>query len=310
LSKSTSGHRLNADRRLSAGRKAAYFVLNALNNARPYASLDPRLSIRDFVCPDLAAHWRELPRGASPSRTLSDLFWQTLPWSSIGDQLGDVRVLDTGCGNGHYGPRLLRWAGGRIASYTGTDLHLHFPWTALATGDARLHFYASRAETFRDSVPAGTNMFISQSAAEHFDEDLVFFEQIRDYVRAAPGPVLQIHLVPSQACLLLYHLHGVRQYTPRTLSRVTRLFPPDARAVIYRLGGYACNRTHFSFITWPTFLYGRDLRKVRPEEYDRQLFEAISGDMSQPQRSPAFYALVICSNWNGPVPSFGSGEPP
>src|SRR5207248_563863 len=138
--------------------------------------------------------------------------------------------------------------------------------------DPRLRFHVTGADSIRDRIPAGTNMFISQSAVEHFDEDLGFFEQIRDYVRETPEPVMQIHLVPSQACLHLYHLHGVRQYTPRTLSKITRLFAPDAYAAVYRLGGDACNRLHYSFITKPVLLQDRaDRRNTDPDEYERRL---------------------------------------
>ena len=291
---STSVHGLNADRPLTTAQKAAYFALNWINNRLPYRFLDPHLIVRDFTGPSLAAHWSDLPRRASPSRTLSDLFWLTLPWSAIGTELGAIHVLDAGCGSGSYGPRLLSWAEGRIASYTGTDVARREEWAPLEASDRRLRFYPARAESFRDTIPDGTNFFMSQSAIEHFDEDLTFFEQIRDYVRATRGPVLQVHLVPSQACLRLYLLHGVRQYTPRTLSKITRLFVPDAYAVLYRLGGTTCNRVHYSFITKPLLLLGRgDGRDVQPDEYDRQLFDAISSDMRRPQRSPAFYALVI-----------------
>lgn len=296
---STSVHRLNADRPLSTIAKGEYFLLNWLNNGLPYAHVDPRLAIRDFACPELATRWPDLPRQASPSRTLSDLFWLTVPWSAIGDELGEVHVLDAGCGSGHYGPRLLAWADGHIATYTGTDARRNDEWAALEAGDQGLRFYPSHAENFRSSIPVGTNMFISQSAVEHFDEDLGFFEQIRDYVWATQGPVLQVHLVPSQACLGLYHLHGVRQYTPRTLSKITRLFWPDTYAVLYRLGGRACNRVHYSYITKPLLILGgQDLRSEQPDEYDRQLFDAIANDMGHPQRSPAFWALVIHSRWN------------
>ncbi|MSO55882.1 MAG: class I SAM-dependent methyltransferase [Acidobacteria bacterium] len=227
------------------------------------------------------------------------MFWLTLPWAAIGDELGVIRVLDAGCGSGGYGPRLLSWADGQIATYTGTDAHRDNAWAALEAGDRRLRFFRSRAENFRSSIPAGTNMFISQSAVEHFDEDLGFFEQIRDYVRATQGPVLQVHLVPSQACLGLYHLHGARQYTPRTLSHITRLFGPDTHALLYRLGGRASNRVHYSFITKPLLILGgTDLRNEQPDEYDRRLFDAISDDMRRPQRSPVFWALAIHSRWN------------
>jgi SAM-dependent methyltransferase len=295
--RSTSRHRLNADRPLSAIGKAGYFLFNGLNNALPYARLDPKLAVRDFVSADVAARWPDLPRGASPSRTLSDLFWLSLPWAAIHEALGEVHILDVGCGSGGYGPRLLASAGHHLAFYCGTDARPHDAWPALEAGDRRLRFFRSEAENFRGRIPDGTNFFISQSAVEHFDDDLVFFQQIRDYVETAPGPVLQIHLVPSQACLLLYHLHGVRQYTPRTLSTITRLFSSGDQALLYRLGGRGCNRLHYSFITRPFFQGRRDRRKEEPDEYDRQLFDAVRSDMLRPQPSPAFYALVIHSRW-------------
>jgi len=69
--------------------------------------------------------------------------------------------------------------------------------------------------------------------------------------------------------------------------------------VLYRLGGRACNRVHYSFITKPLLIRGgSDLRNEQPDEYDRQLFHAISNDMRHSQRSPAFLALVIHSRWN------------
>jgi SAM-dependent methyltransferase len=285
---------------LSAIGKAAYFVLNSINNARPYAGVDPRLQVTPFIYPSLAERWPELPRGASPSRTLSDLFWMTLPWQAIGAALGPIRVLDAGCGSGGYGPRLLLWAAGAIERYTGTDVQAAPRWMELAAADPRLHFFQSKAEDFRARIPADTNMFVSQSAIEHFDEDLVFFDQIRDFIASARGPVLQVHLAPSQACLRLYHLHGVRQYTPRTLSRVTRLFP-DAGLELYALGGAESNRLHWQFITRPLLIEKRDLRDTRPDDYDRRKFAAIEADMRRPSPSPAFWALVIRGKGVGPL---------
>jgi hypothetical protein len=291
---STSNHRLNGDRRLSAIGKAGYFVLNALNNARPYAALDPRLVVKPFTYPSFRERRADLPRGASPSRTLSDLFWMTRPWDAFRAELGPIRMLDVGCGRGDYGPRLLDWSAGAIERYTGTDAQSTPAWTALTAADSRLRFFASTAESCRAGIPADTNMFVSQSALEHFDDDLLFFDQIRDFVASRAGPVIQIHLVPSPACLRLYHLHGVRQYTPRTLSRITRLFA-DASLELYGLGGRQSNRLHFEFITKPLLIHKRDLREERPDDYQRRLFEALEADMRRPSRSPAFWALVIRS---------------
>jgi hypothetical protein len=105
--------------------------------------------------------------------------------------------------------------------------------------------------------------------------------------------VSDIPFCPSAACLKLYLLHGVRQYTPRTLSKFTR--PSESGyAVLYGLGGRDCNRLHFRFITLPLFL-GRnaDMRLTRAAEYERRLYAAIKKDITLAQCSPSFYALVI-----------------
>src|SRR5205085_12063585 len=113
----TSVHGLNADRPLTTAGKIAYFALNWLNNRRPYSLLDPGLTVRDFTCPALETYRDRLTPGASPSRALCDLFWMTLPWTAIQEDLGAIHVLDVGCGKGGYGPRLIEWTGNRIAIY-------------------------------------------------------------------------------------------------------------------------------------------------------------------------------------------------
>ena len=287
----TSIHRLNGDRRLPFGPagKLAWLALNRLNNARPYQAVDPRLQIRDFRCDDLDTLAAALPAGISPSRMLSDLFWISLPWSAIQNELGGpIHAFDIGCGTGHYGPRMLSWSGGRIAEYVGTDVQVPASWP----DDPRLTFVRADASTLTTFPPAA-NFIMSQSTIEHIDDDLRFFQQVRDHVQSRVEPTVQVHLCPSAACLPLYLLHGVRQYTPRTLSRITELFE-DSELWLFRLGGRACNRLHFRFITGPHFIWRTgDRRTSEPAEYQARLVRAVAEDMSQPQQSPAFYALVI-----------------
>jgi len=290
-STTTSIHRLNADRRLPFGPagKLAWLALNRLNNARPYQDVDPRLQIRDFRCDALDARAAGLPAGISPSRLLSDLFWITLPWSAIHTELGGpIHVFDIGCGTGQYGPRLLSWSGERIVEYVGTDIQVPSSWP----DDPRLTFVRAEASTLT-AFPPAANFIMSQSTIEHIDDDLRFFQHVRDHVQARREPTLQVHLCPSAGCLPTYLWHGVRQYTPRTLSRITSLFA-DSDLWLFRLGGHACNRLHFQFITGPHFIWRTgDRRAKEPAPYQARLVRALAEDMSQPQQSPAFYALVI-----------------
>jgi SAM-dependent methyltransferase len=287
----TSIHRLNADRRLPFGPagKLAWLVLNRVNNVRPYASLDARLQIHDFQCDDVGARAATFPAAISPSRMLSDLFWMSLPWSGIASEVGGpIRVFDIGCGNGEYGQRLLAWSGGRIGEYAGTDVQVPTSWP----DDPRMSFVRAEASTLT-AFPAAANLIMSQSTIEHIDDDLRFFQHVRDHVQARAQPTLQVHLCPSAACLSTYLWHGVRQYTPRTPSRTTTLFD-DCALWLFRLGGRACNRLHFHFVTGPHFLWRTGDRRLKePAEYQVRLRRAVSEDMSEPQPSPAFYALVI-----------------
>lgn len=202
-------------------------------------------------------------------------------------------MLDTGCGSGNYGSRLIKWSGGAIVSYTGTDVKEHPNWAVLRGKDTCLQFTSSSADDIRRHIPEGTNFIMSQSAIEHFDNDLWYFKQIRDYVCSCKDSVIQVHLIPSSACLRLYGLHGVRQYTPRTISKITRLFNGFSYRILFNLGGAACNSLHYEFI----IKSGMDLRDLKALEYDQRLLAAIEYDMQTPQTAPAFYALFIHSNW-------------
>jgi SAM-dependent methyltransferase len=290
---STSIHRLNGDRHLSIPGTLAYFVLNAINNGWP-AGRPRGLAVRDFTVADVQRYVPRLPAGASPSRKLSDLFWMSLPWARMSAALGPLHVLDVGCGSGSYGARLIDWSGSHVSSYLGVDLQARSEWQVLHAGDERLRFATGDARRLDDHLAPATNLIVSQSAIEHMDNDLDFFAQLRDHAARRERPTLQIHLCPSPACLPLYLRHGVRQYSVRTLSLITRLFP-DSRAVIYGLGGRRCNRLHFHTITWPLLTGRSDRRAELGVTYDALAASAIARDMAAPQSSPAFYALVIHS---------------
>jgi SAM-dependent methyltransferase len=279
---------INGDRPLPLSRKIQYFGLNAIRNLRPYRDLDASLDIVDFRCrPELLA---ELPGTPSPSRALSDLFWRQLPWADLERELGPLNLFDIGCGSGGAGIRLRQWSGLRVARYVGLDVQPHAGWPALQEKEAGFRFVAGSAEELLHTIPGDTNLVVSQSALEHVPDDLTCFAALRAFASSAARPILQIHLVPSQACLRLYRLHGFRQYTPRTLTPVARMFSGFSTCRLFRLGGAACTALHLRWIT------RQDRRAAHPDGYRRALADAVARDMMEPQRSPAFYALVIHSN--------------
>ncbi|MEE9601298.1 MAG: class I SAM-dependent methyltransferase [Thermoplasmata archaeon] len=278
-----------------------YLLLNWVNNQFPYTRLDGTLVIRDFVCEDLGQHWHQLDKKRKPSRCLSDLFWMRLSWDKIKEELTEINVVDTGCGSGIYGKKLLAYSNNGLTTYTGIDISRDANWAEMEDEYPNFRFCVNRGTNFSESIPEGANFFMTQSAIEHFNEDLSYFEQIRDYTLSYGKSVIQVHLFPSSYCLWLYLWHGARQYTPRTVSKITRLFRDSSYAVLFRLGGRECNRLHYEFITKPLLIHKRDLRDSKAEEYERRLRVALERDMEHPQKHPAFLALVIHSNWSSRI---------
>jgi hypothetical protein len=217
----------------------------------------------------------------------------TRDWAAIERELGSIRVLDVGCGQGQYGPKLQEASGGRIARYHGVDARARDTWRGLEERHPWIGFTAATAREALRRMPEGTNLVVSQSALEHLEDDLGLFHALRAWVDRVDGPVLQIHLVPSTECLALYGLHGVRQYHPRSLAGLARLFAaPDARAVAFRLGGPSCNRLHREFVSGAA----GDRREIDRDGYQRRLRAAIVEDLARPdEREATFYALVIQS---------------
>lgn len=302
---STSIHNLNADQGLSRFQKALYVLLNLANNMFPYTHIDNSLEIHDFTCKELRKNWNRLNieifpsrKITTPSRKLSELFWLKLPWDNIKEELNEIHVLDTGCGSGDYGRILVDYSDNKISSYTGIDIHKHDNWAKLEKEHPNFKFHQFEGNAISGCIPEGTNFFMTQSAIEHFDEDLSFFKQIRDYTISNQRNIIQIHLFPSSYCLRLYRFHGVRQYTPRTISKITRLFNDYSYAVLFNLGGKESKRLHYEFNTKPLLIQKMEaLSDQKIREYDRLLPGAIEEDMKHSQKSPIFYVLVIHSNW-------------
>lgn len=296
-SKSTSIHNLSADKSLNNPLRILYIFLNWLNNLSPYFNVNKNLEIRDFKCFDLRELWKKCYIKSSPSRKLSDLFWMCLPWKKIKDELKEINILDIGCGSGNYGRRLVDFSGNKINQYIGSDVNRNENWEKLKQKFSYFKFYVMNSKNIYKIIPNNTNFFMTQSAIEHFIEDISFFKIIKDYIISSKKNVIQIHLFPSLSCLPLYGYHGVRQYTPRTISKIIRLFNDFSYSILFNLGGKFCNYLHYKYITKPLGKKLVDMRDIKTDKYDKLLFNSIKKDMKYPQKKPSFYALLIHSNW-------------
>lgn len=292
---STSIHSLNADRGLSKPKKLAYLFLNWVNNLLPYYNVDKRIQFLNFGELPWQKYWDKTFPASSTSRKTCDLFWRSLPWVDISQKLGGaIHIFDTGCGHGNYGERIAEGSHHLIGSYTGVDAKRRPNWEVLEKKHSNFHFIQSSSNDISNLIPKETNLFVTQSAIEHFDQDLLFFEQIRSFIEKVEHPVMQIHLFPAKATLPLYLLHGLRQYTPRTISKITRLFVDRYKFSLYGLGGKASAKLHFRYFTWPVLI----TRKFEKPTFDIASYEpllrkAVEKDAQTMPHSPLFWALII-----------------
>lgn len=301
---SSSLHVINGDESLGKFDRWLYFWLNRLSNS-VLLDVNSHIPIRRFTLPydrpyDIQSS--SLPRGSSPSRRLSDLFWMNLPWNVMQQEFGELHIVDVGCGKGLYGARLKDWSGQRISSYTGFDVTKADSWNEFTATNARFRFVQCSASKFSEHIPTDTNFFITQSALEHIEDDMTYFRHVAAHIRRTRKPVFQVHLVPSPVCLHLYGLHGVRQYSPRTVARIASIFKDTSYVLLFELGGSRCNQLHWEYITKPLRQGRPDHRSVQPELYDQLLRAAIEHDMHYGgAAAPSYYAVVIHSHWNNRI---------
>mgnify|MGYP003393643730 CR=1 FL=1 len=300
--KSSSIHNLNADRGLNPIQKVLYLFLNWVNNLFPHTNSDSRIEFKKFEPKNLEKEWENTYPDSSAPRKFSDIFWRALPWGEIKKELGEIHIFDTGCGHGNYGARIQDGSGGLISSYTGVDAKRRDNWGVLEEKYSNFHFIESSSNDISSLIPPGTNVFISQSAIEHFDQDLAFFEQLRTFIDKSDRPIIQIHLFPAKATLPLYLFHGLRQYTPRTISKITQLFDSANQFFLFGLGGDKSKKLHWKYFTWPVLItrkYEKPTFDV--SVYEKELRQSVESDLNYPSPSPLFWALIIYSHPKGKI---------
>ena len=288
--RSSSRHILNSDFPLDLYQQKLWLNLNIENNMNPDGDLAPNLNVRMFAC-DIEAHWHRLADDITPSRKVCNMFWLNLPWQVLEDILGPLHIMDFGCSAGNYALNFLEWTEVSF-TYHGFDVRENNVWEEREARHHNIDFTQYEGEFERRHLAGDFNFFMSQSAMEHVVHDLTYFQIIADYLAETGKPAIQIHLVPSAVCLDLYGLHGVRQYTPRTLSKISNIYP-NAICTVFCLGGPASNALHMQAITIPKMKDTPDWRAIQRDDYNRQMKKALTSDMNSNSRNASFYAFVI-----------------
>ena len=118
----------------------------------------------------------------------------------------------------------------------------------------------------------------------------MFFKKIQSHIKKTKKEILQIHIVPSYACLKTYLGHGLRQYTPRTISKISNLFEKDKKYLI-SLGNDEFNKLTFEYITIPRIFKKKDKRINEKTIYKNSLLKILNNN--QNYDNPTGYAFII-----------------
>ena len=288
---SSSMHVINADRELDTIKKIQYFILNFICNLKCKVRI-VNFSTKKFSPTEdqIDSHLKSLSEPQSPSRILSNIFWESIDWSFVNETLqGEIRAIEVGCGSGRYGRKISQLT--QIQSYMGVDIANSPDWNS--NSESNFDYVLGSYEEF-DSIVDKQNLVITQSALEHFENDLKFFGLIGDYARSVTFPVLSIHLLPSPAGLFKFLLHGIRQYNKRSISNLLASAGPTNYAVLYSLGGIRSNFFHFVSITLRSLILRKWIVSQEIESYKVKVQRPLVIDSKRNSfRCPSFYALVI-----------------
>lgn len=240
---------INGDLRLSAVDRLRYLWQNFRRNI---ASGGRGPSTRAFVVRRDEVAGRIC--GQSPSRLLTELFIdRELPGFL---PIGEVRVLEIGCGSGSLLRRLAVL--GYRGQYTGVDVQDRFQRDLGGAVPFTTSFVQSDIHSVTPDHPI--DLLVSISAIEHIPCDRKLIARLSEAVRAGG---VELHAVPAPAGLIAYLWHGYRQYTR---ARIADRFG-SAGVNVVRLGGLGSFMVHVLSITIPELLLGWPLRRSAPGFY-------------------------------------------
>ena len=288
--KYTSLFNITADFDLNYFKRIIWFMSNLLNNLFPNYKVDKNLKIKYFNFKKNYKLFSDLDKFSSPARIFCDVFWKSFPWEKIFTYKKDkLNFLEIGCGKGFYPTYLKKILDNRFNFFKGVDISYKKEWENFDT--KYFNFYTDKSDNvhaYLDNV----DVIYTQSAIEHFENDLLFFVNIRKFIEEKNKNLVQIHLFPSAECLSTYLWHGYRQYSPKNISKITNLFDDKYNKILFKLGASESNDIHKKFITYPKIFRKKELRYSQNDNYVMKILNSVKLNTSM---HVSFYALIITS---------------
>jgi len=288
---------VNSDYPLRFHEKLLYFVFNFLNNSidlyfdrmkgvQVHFLLDSKKT--DIVNP---------VENSSPNRYLCNAFWSSLNFKYLRTLLsGHLSVVDVGCGTGIYSKYFEL---GTDENYLGVDLFESKEWQKYKVPQIEFKVLSYLDV---DQYLTQKNVLITQSALEHFTEDLLFIKKIGEYVTKRNQELIQIHLIPARSGLRTGLLHGIRQYNLRTIKNIFKSAAPLDSYVLISLGGRNSNRFHWKFITRHQIFHQYEKIFSDKKNYAEALKAVCYQDNSERNlRKATFYGLIFSHNLQMPL---------
>jgi len=205
-----------------------------------------------------------------------------------------IRTLEIGCGSARYSKYFS--STDLDFEYTGIDVVKDPKWEELT--DPRIITKVDTYLAFNQFV-SESNFIFTQSAAEHFEDDALFFKSVDEYCLNSNRPTISVHLVPPAAALFNYLWHGIRQYPISSINAIAGRKSDNKQTFLMTLGGPKSNRIHRKFITLPTLLLNKDFRVLHPKKYFDEMSRSATSDLSYTgYHQAAFYVLINCYNFN------------
>ena len=273
----------NGDNKLNYIQKIIYITSNFIENIIPSFNKIETKSYTPQILKLLPTENR------SPSRLWCDLFWEDFVKTEL-IQLKEISAAEFGCGSGKYALLLNKLLGDKLCSYLGFDVKENKQWEKINLLNKKIEFQKINPSQ-TGSLLQGQNLLFTQSAIEHFQNDLSFFKKLNLY--AEKNKCLQIHFIPSPFCLFTYLFHGYRQYNLFKIKKILSQFK-SIRFTIYTLGGFWSNYVHLKWITLPT-ISKYHLRKFDNTRYKEDMLWAINKDIKRNSSifTSTFLAVII-----------------